>query len=50
VRQELPDLVGSHLGGVALLVEEDEASDPVTVGFFGAQAEVSHPRNGPRLI
>lgn len=50
VREEPPNLVGSHLGGMALLVKEDEAPDPVALGFFGAETEVPHPRNIPHPI
>ncbi len=30
------DFVGAHLGGMFFMLEEDEAADPVEVGFFGA--------------
>ncbi len=38
VAEELRDFFFPHLGGVAFLVEKDEAADPVGVGFFGADA------------
>jgi len=34
------DLLGAHLFGVALVVEEDEAADPVHIGFLGADGVV----------
>ena len=40
VGQEGLDLRGAHLLGVALVVEEDEAFDPVDVGLFGADGVV----------
>lgn len=38
VREELADLFGSHLFRVALVMEEDEAADPVDVGALSADA------------
>jgi hypothetical protein len=37
----VPESFDSHLLGVALAVEEDEAPDPVRVRLLGAQAQVS---------
>ncbi len=34
------DLFFAHLRGVALLVEEDEAADPIEIGLLGAKAVV----------
>ena len=48
--EELPDLVGAHLCGVTLAVEEDEAPDPIAVGFFGAQTEVPQTRDGTHPV
>jgi hypothetical protein len=45
VCEEPADLFGPHLCRVTLVVEEDKAPEPVTLGFLGAQAEVSHPRD-----
>src|SRR5712692_9628459 len=39
--QELGDLGGAHLHGMALAVEKDVALDPVDVRFLGATAVVS---------
>ena len=40
----MADLVGAHLGGVALAVEEDEALDPVDLGALGADAIMLEPQ------
>jgi hypothetical protein len=37
--EELRDVRGTHLGGVALVVEDDEAPDPGDVRLLGAAAE-----------
>jgi len=34
---------GAHLVGVALVVEENKAADPVNVGLFGADGIVLDP-------
>jgi len=39
--QELGDLGGAHLRGVALAVEEDVAPEPVDVGLLGPPAAVA---------
>ncbi len=43
VRDVLTDLVGAHLGGVALAVEEDEALDMGDVCLLGADALMEEP-------
>lgn len=48
--EELPDLIGVYLCGVTLAVEEDETPDPIAVGFYGAQAEVAHARDGTHPV
>jgi hypothetical protein len=40
VGEELFDLGGSHLGGVAFIVEEDKAFAPLDVAFFGTDRVV----------
>jgi hypothetical protein len=50
MREELPDLVGSHLGGVALVVEKDKPPDPIRVSLLRAEAEVAEARDGAHLI
>jgi hypothetical protein len=40
VGEESLDLRGAHLTGVAFVVEEDEAGDPVHVGVFGVDGVV----------
>jgi hypothetical protein len=40
VREERPDLVGTHHGGVPTSVEEKESPDPAPVGLLGAFAVV----------
>jgi len=40
VREEVADLFDAQLGGVALLVEEDEAPVPLDVSLLGADAIV----------
>jgi hypothetical protein len=53
--QEPRDLRGAHLGGVALVVEEDIALDPPDIGVFGSVAVVAgldgatDPVEEPRL-
>jgi len=41
VSEEGVDLRGAHGEGVFFVMEEDEAFDPVGIGFDGAGAEVS---------
>jgi hypothetical protein len=50
VREELADLGRTHLGGVALAVEEYEALDPVDVGALGADAIMLEPQAPPNLL
>lgn len=38
--QESLDVFSAHFGGVAFVVEQDEALDPTDVGFFGAEGVV----------
>jgi len=45
VGEELPDLLGAHLRGVTLPVEEDEAPDPAGVCPLCAQGEVAQARD-----
>jgi hypothetical protein len=40
-REELGDLGGAHLGGMALTVEDDVAPDPADVRLLGAAAVVA---------
>ena len=44
VAEESGDLRFAHLSGMALLVEEDEASDPIDVNGLGANAVVLDPQ------
>lgn len=48
--KERADLGGAHFGGVAFIVEEDEAADPMNVGFFGAGAQVAEADGFADLI
>ena len=50
VGQELPDFGGSHLLGVALVVEEDEPADPLEIRFFRPQAVVEEAEGVADLI
>ncbi len=50
MREELAHLIDSHLRGLTVTVEEDETPDPVTIVTFGAEAEVTHARDGAHLI
>ena len=50
VGEESFDFGGAHLVGVALVVEEDEAADPVDVGLFGADGVVFDPDGVTDLI
>ncbi len=43
IGQERDDFGGSHLVGVALVVEQDEATNPLYVGLFGPRAHVAQP-------
>lgn len=42
--EESGDLRFAHLSGMALLVEEDEASDPIDINGLGANAVVLDPQ------
>ncbi len=44
------DVVGGEVGGVALVVEEDEAADPVQVGGFGARGVVAQAEGGAGVV
>ena len=44
------DVLGTHLGRVAFVVEEDEAPDPIRVRLLGAQAQVAHPGDGADVV
>jgi hypothetical protein len=48
VGQEGLDFGGAHLGGVAFVVEEDEAAHPVHVGLFGAVGIMLEPQDSSR--
>jgi hypothetical protein len=48
--QEGLDFGGAHLGGVALVVEEEEAAHPVQVGLFGAVEIMLEPEDFPELV
>ena len=50
VGQETLDFGGSHLPGVALAVEEDEAANPLDVGILRADAVVLEPDAVSHLI
>ena len=50
VGQEAVDFNGSHLGGMAFAVEEDEALDPVNIGMFSADRVVSHPDSIAQIV
>ena len=44
------DFGGAHLGGVAFVVEEDEAADPLDVGLFGAVGVVAGTEGGADAV
>src|SRR4029079_14975055 len=48
--QEALDVRFSELGGVTLLVKEDEATNPVDAGLFGASAVVTPAKNASHAI
>jgi len=50
VREEGLDLGAAHVGRVALAVEQDEASDPADVGFFGAAAAMERAHRGVHTV
>ena len=43
VGEEGAHLRRPHVAGVAFAVEKDEPSDPIPIGFFGAEGKVAHP-------
>ncbi len=50
VGEEGSDFRGVHFGGVAFVVEEDEAAHPVDVGFFGAVGVVFDAQGVAELV
>lgn len=50
VGQEGLDFWGTHIGGMAFVVEEDEAAHPVHVGLFGAVGVVFESEDLAELI
>lgn len=50
VGEESLDFRGAHFGRMALVVEKDEAADPVYVGFFGTVGVMFGPQDIPDLV
>ena len=50
VRKEGFNFGGTHFGGVAFVVEEDEAADPLDVGLLGAVGIVAGAQGGAHLV
>ncbi len=50
IREELIDLFDPHFLGMTLVMEDDEASDPLHVGFFCAEAIVSGAQSVTHLF
>lgn len=50
VGEELADFVLSHFVGMAFVVEEDKAFDPVDVGLFSVAAKVFETRSDADLV
>ena len=50
IREKLVDLFDPHLLGVTLVMKDDEASDPLHIGFFGAEAIVSGAQSVTHLF
>lgn len=50
MRQKLPYFRLAHLGGMAFVVKEDEAFNPIYVSVFGFAAVVFYASDDPHLI
>lgn len=50
VSEELFDFTGAHLVGMAFVVVEDEAFDPVGIRFFGADGVMFEADGGADLV
>ena len=48
--KELPELFGSHISGMTFVMKQDEALDPLHVGFFGADTLMFRADDLPPLI
>ncbi|MGH8499855.1 MAG: hypothetical protein ACRERV_13780 [Methylococcales bacterium] len=48
--EECRDFVAAHFHGMALVVEENKALDPVNVALLGAKTKVPDPDGCPYLI
>lgn len=49
-REKAGDFVASHLGRVALVVEQNEATNPLDVGALGAAAVVTKPHRSAHAV
>jgi len=50
VAEELADLLAAHLLRMPLVVEEDEAADPIHIGVLGSHAVVADADRIPHLV
>jgi len=50
MREEAADLVATHVGGMAEVVEEDASLDPVNVGVLGTRAVMADANGSPDPI
>jgi hypothetical protein len=48
--KELPDLFGPPISGMTFVMKQDEALDPLHIGFFGADTITFHADDLPHLI